>query len=256
MNDQQSSELNQRIDGYYSSIPRLLVDSPDLQKQCFGYLKQAQTALAANDEITCRMQLADIDVEMTVRKRQTFATALTLVVVYGVLAILLGSIYLDDHFGDGKLHFVTDGQIAGVYIEVWQWALFGTAAAMILRVSRYDFANRQEALRWAISRPVLGLVMGGLAYLIVHAGLFAFVGDTASAQPNTLKWVVAFLGGFSDTLSVTLLSKLQEKLLAQPPGKGSTPPPADDAAAAEPEAEAPAPAPEVKLLPVQTAATG
>jgi hypothetical protein len=255
MSDQQNIELSQRIDGYYSSIPRLLVDTPDLQKQCFSYLKQAQTALVAGDEISCRMRLADIDIEMTVRQRQNFATVLTLVVVYGVLVFLLGGIYLDDHYGGANLHFVANGEIAGVYVEVWQWALFGTAAAMILRVSRYDFANRQEALRWAISRPVLGLVMGGLAYLVVHAGLFAFVGNTAAAQPNTLKWIVAFLGGFSDTLSVTFLSKLQEQLLSQTPGKSGAPATPTAGDAGEPDAETSVPAPDVRLLPSQATAT-
>ena len=78
---------------------------------------------------------------------------------------------------------------------------------MLLRAGHFPFADRTEAIRWLLFRPIVGIVMGVLTYLMVIAGLIVFAGK-ADLQTPELIWVIAFGGSFSDTLSVTLLQKL------------------------------------------------
>ncbi len=49
--------------------------------------------------------------------------------------------------------------------------------------------------------------MGVLTYLMVIAGLIVFAG-TANTQTPELIWIIAFIGSFSDNLSINLLQKL------------------------------------------------
>lgn len=208
-------EMKQRIEDLYSLIPSVLVDRPDLQKVCFGHLRIAETAASDNDHIGCRMALADIDVEMTLSKRERFATHLTMWVVYGALALVTVAGYFEP---DNER--LAGYGIAGVPQEIWTWGLLGAISAMLIRVANYNFTDRQEAIRWAISRPIIGLVMGGLVYMMMKVGLFV-VDAQGSNKVDFLEMVVSFLGGFSDSLSMTLLKKLQDRLTG--PQKGDSP---------------------------------
>ncbi len=49
--------------------------------------------------------------------------------------------------------------------------------------------------------------MGVLTYLMLKAGLLVFTGQ-GTAQAPELLWVIAFVGSFSDTLSINLLQRL------------------------------------------------
>jgi hypothetical protein len=67
-------------------------------------------------------------------------------------------------------------------------------------------------------RPIVGIVMGTLTYMMVVAGLLVFAQE---AQPKTpeLLWVVAFIGSFSDTLSIKLLQRVLGRF--EVPGVGT-----------------------------------
>lgn len=49
--------------------------------------------------------------------------------------------------------------------------------------------------------------MGVLTYLMVVTGLIIFAGNTKTSTPELI-WVIAFVGSFSDTLSINLLQKI------------------------------------------------
>ena len=78
---------------------------------------------------------------------------------------------------------------------------------MLLRAGQLPFANQWDAFRWLMFRPIVGVVMGILTYLMVTAGLIVFAGSSQTRTPELL-WVIAFVGSFSDTLSITLLQKM------------------------------------------------
>jgi hypothetical protein len=104
-------------------------------------------------------------------------------------------------------HELNQQLILGVPRPILLWAIIGTFAGMLMRAGHFPFADRGEALRWMLLRPVVGVVTGVLMYLAVIAGLLVFVGASEPQTPELL-WIIAFAGGFSDTLSVGLLQKL------------------------------------------------
>jgi hypothetical protein len=95
----------------------------------------------------------------------------------------------------------------GIPAAVWLWALIGTLTSMLLRAGAKPFADRVEAKRWLVYRPVVGVVMGVMIYLLLQAGLIVFT-DQGQTQTEELVWVVAFFGGFSDSFSVNLLNRI------------------------------------------------
>ena len=56
--------------------------------------------------------------------------------------------------------------------------------------------------------------MGVLTYLMVTAGLIVFAG-TANTQTPELLWIIAFVGSFSDNLSINLLQKILGKFVVE-----------------------------------------
>jgi hypothetical protein len=55
--------------------------------------------------------------------------------------------------------------------------------------------------------PIVGVVMGVLTYLMVVTGLLVFAGSVSPKSPELLQ-VLAFVGSFSDTLSINLLQRI------------------------------------------------
>lgn len=233
--------MRSRINAMYGDIPNMLVDRPDLQKVCFQHLKAAEEALEKGDILDCRMALADIDVEMTVSKRDQFATKLTTLVVYAALGLgLLSQIYRPT--AENLLNIADDTHvIASVPREIWLWALLGSVCAMLLRVSNYNFKDRQEAKRWVISRPIIGMVMGVMIYMMSKIGMIIVEAPSDNAKQEMIFYVLAFLGGFSDSLSITMLNKLQTKLSGS--GPVETGDDGDKGAKKTPPAPAPTPTP-------------
>jgi hypothetical protein len=86
---------------------------------------------------------------------------------------------------------------------------------MLIRTAEYPFSNKAEAMRWLVTRPLVGVIMGLMMYLMLLAGLIVFTGASNNAPNLNFYWVVAFIGGFSDTLSINLLNSLIGKFKAR-----------------------------------------
>ena len=97
--------------------------------------------------------------------------------------------------------------VMGIPKPVWVWAIIGSFTSMLLRAGSFPFSNRIEAIRWLLFRPVVGVVMGVMTYLMLTAWLIVFAGSSTTQTPELI-WVIAFVGSFSDTLSVNLLQKV------------------------------------------------
>jgi len=110
--------------------------------------------------------------------------------------------------------------IFGIPLPIMVWSVVGSFTSMLFRAGQLPFSNPQEALRWLLFRPVVGIVMGLLTYLMVTAGLIVFAG-TSKAQTPELLWVIAFVGSFSDSLSVNLLQKIVGKFQAAEAGSAN-----------------------------------
>jgi hypothetical protein len=103
--------------------------------------------------------------------------------------------------------FDTVKNIFGVPFPILFWSAVGSFAAILYRFYKSPRRiNLEIEIRWLFARPLIGIVMGILAYLALVAGLFIFGSAPSETAPDTQPslgtlaqfWIVAFLAGFSD----------------------------------------------------------
>ncbi len=176
---------------------------------------------------------------------------LTVVVAVALLGILTAISIAIWPRVDGRLKWPVDNPIIMfVPIAILEWAFAGGMVSVLLRLaSRRDLpASRLGLYTWAIAKPIIGLFMGSLVYFLALAAgklldttpppiqarepaavatpaVVATPVAPAVAEPVDQKpeersadpvlWlnVVAFVGGFSDELSVGLILRFVRRRL-------------------------------------------
>jgi hypothetical protein len=131
------------------------------------------------------------------------AVALTMVALTCLIVVIIfGSI-------PGGLNLA--GTIAGIGIpvSVMLWSAIGSFTAMLYRFNRSNDVELQDPMRVLFSRPLTGIVMGSITFLVVKMGILTAVPkDTNFLQSPELFWLIAFLAGFSDRFADSLLRSL------------------------------------------------
>ena len=101
--------------------------------------------------------------------------------------------------------------VLGVPWCVLFWSFVGSFAAILYRFTNAGDQELEDPLRWLFSRPLTGIVMGSITYLVIKAG-FLTLGSAptegTSLGSNNVMWLVAFLAGFSDRFADSLLQSL------------------------------------------------
>lgn len=211
------SDILERIKDSFDEIPVVFRDSPDTQEKLLNQLMSAYTNLTDpkcdfKKLIESRRVLALVDSEawrMTARKR----TLMVVVLIIYVAGILVGLAYFAgflSNLSDLNPEELNNIIYLGIPIPVWIWSVIGSLTSMLLRAWQTPFVDMNEAKRWLLSRPVVGVVMGLIAYLLVITGLIVMV-ENPKVQAPELIWVIAFFGSFSDTLSINLLQRILGK---------------------------------------------
>ena len=110
----------------------------------------------------------------------------------------------------------------GIPLTIVIWGAIGSVAAILYKF--YKIAFREESagfareIRWLFARPLIGVIMSGLAYLSIKTG-FLLLGqpDGTSAIPDHIEvyWIVAFLAGFSDKLYLRIIDLLVARIGAK-----------------------------------------
>ncbi|MGR9115818.1 MAG: hypothetical protein ACU85E_08630 [Gammaproteobacteria bacterium] len=205
------NRLRQSIDENYERIPISLRDLPDAQGRCLELLSEAEQCLTPpiNRKSIIDARLALTKLEIEIRRSQSAKTSFVVVaaIVY-VFALAVGGFVAAGVITVGVDAKVLNARlIMGVPLPIWVWGVIGSLTSMLLRAGHFPFTDRSEAYRWLLFRPIVGVVMGVLTYLMVIAGLIVFAG-TSSTQTPELLWIIAFVGSFSDDLSINLLQKI------------------------------------------------
>lgn len=103
--------------------------------------------------------------------------------------------------------------VLGVPSCVLLWSVIGSFAAILYRFSNAGDRELEDPLRWLFSRPLTGVIMGAITFLVLRAGLLTMSPgpDASSVEKlgtNEIMWLVAFLAGFSDRFADGLLKSL------------------------------------------------
>jgi hypothetical protein len=137
-----------------------------------------------------------------------FAVAISLASLIGIGAFLYWA-YKSNLNGNLNL------PILGIPSCVLLWSVIGSFAAILYRFSNSGDRALEDPLRWLFARPIMGVIMGAMAFLVLKAGFITIsqaggnsINPVATSISNEVTWLIAFLAGFSDRFSEGLLKTL------------------------------------------------
>jgi len=91
-------------------------------------------------------------------------------------------------------------------VAVVVWSFVGGVAAMLQAFVGTKLPDPKPiSYEWLLWRPVVGVILGSVVYLVIAGGLFVLgqVDVTTAQNRNTyVLWALAFLGGFSDKFAI------------------------------------------------------
>jgi hypothetical protein len=100
--------------------------------------------------------------------------------------------------------------ILAIPLPVILWSTIGSFTAILYRFNNSGDIELQDPLRWLFTRPLTGIMVGIITFFIIKAGLLTLAPEstTPALGSKELMWLAAFLVGFSDRFSDTLLRSL------------------------------------------------
>jgi hypothetical protein len=105
-----------------------------------------------------------------------------------------------------------DYYIMYVPVPILEWAFVGSMVAVIYRLAyrKKVWTSRIGLYTWVIAKPIIGLFMGALVYFLALGGGKLLGAPSDALQGERVYWlsVVAFIGGFSDELSLGLVRRI------------------------------------------------
>ena len=116
------------------------------------------------------------------------------------MALIIGTIY----FGKNDWIPLTTIPVIAVPLSIIVWSAIGSLSAILYRFYHWRRGQVFYEVRWLIARPIFGIVMGCMSYMIAMSGLLLFESTVEFTNAPTnlahfyLFYVLAFLAGFSD----------------------------------------------------------
>jgi len=241
------ADLNKEIDRLYRDIPDRISNRPDLSGQAMGLLRRARTTLFESPQdfveaeyLVKQATLIYNRIENSEKWGDKYGWR---VFYYEIIALIifLISFLLLLAFGDPFSNYLVGlikGQatltqlaqdptqwgklgIPGVLTAVGFWATLvwggigGVVGALYIlwtHISERQDFERQHVM-WYVVQPILGLILGGVTFLIIYTGLLTFQASepvtTALAKEIQLfPCLVAFIAGFRPQFIFGLLTKI------------------------------------------------
>lgn len=133
--------------------------------------------------------------------------------VFLLLLIYVGAITAIVLLGGQVLTSNTLVPLLGIPIPIVLWSALGSLANMLYRYyKQMRVRDVEQELKWVWARPLVGIVMGAVTYLVITSGLIVLGAVTPQNQSIQLKpellWLFAFVGGFSDRIFEGIIEKI------------------------------------------------
>ncbi len=210
----QRRELLERLSTLQTKAFLNIPDASLLQRVVPSLLEQILKVYEARSEQELNMTMITVkQVEGTLEryyaKIKDRAKIRTYAILVSILAfgVIAAAIYFSHEAGFTTNTMVTMLEIP---LPILLWSAIGSFTAILYRFNKAGDSELQDPLRWLITRPLTGIVMGTVAYLIVKAGLLTVVSGDVLSSAGSLEflWLLAFLAGFSDRFADGLLNSL------------------------------------------------
>jgi len=204
-------QLQDQIHVLLEAVPKKLRKNKPIRKKCRNILHEAEQIFEqsghenhlseARNKITeakgILAEYGELDCPWIVA---AFVASFFAFAAFAIV-MLYDAAFLSMPAGDLNKH-----TFMGIPVPVIFWSVIGSLTSIIINAGRRPIANFNDALLLLFSRPIAGIVMGILCYLMLAAGLLAMTGSDKTQLPQLL-WVTAFAGSFIDTLSERLLKR-------------------------------------------------
>jgi hypothetical protein len=213
-------QLSSKLERYFEIASEIFQDNPKVRNESFSRLQNAKLRLlnAAPSELNKVLPEVQFDLLLThvmIGQEQKVQagekiwrwTVPFIIVFYIVLIV---STIL---FGGNVWQSTTIIPVISIPMGVVIWAAIGSLAAILYRFYKRQPGRISEEIKWLIARPIIGIIMGALAYLAAVSGLFILSGamgtepGSSQARPELL-WILSFLGGFSDRFFEGIIQKI------------------------------------------------
>jgi hypothetical protein len=188
-----------------------------LQRIMILLLEQTIIAYEANSEmqlnvVSTTANQIRIAVNNYRQRMQARALARQAAIIVSMLSLgaLAALVILGPRWG---LHSNTVLSILDLPLPVLLWSAIGSLTAMLYRFNTSGDIELKDPLRWLFTRPLTGVVMGSITFLVLKAGLLTITSkeSTVALGSSELMWLIAFLTGFSDRFADVLLKSLVGK---------------------------------------------
>lgn len=139
--------------------------------------------------------------------------------VFGLFILaLVGLAVFGESLGVRSASFVLP--VINVPLFIVLWSAVGSLSAVFYRLNSLADIEMEDPLRLLVTRPIIGVIMGTVSYLIVQLGLLtlseapAVTAATAAAGDRATYFLsfISFLVGFSDRFGDGLLRSLVGRL--------------------------------------------
>jgi hypothetical protein len=178
---------------------------------------EAQAAVAVITELEKRR----LNVERllrTDRKRRNVTIGMVIVYIGLVIASITTAIIVWDT--NAMIGQVALSELKlpllGIPWPVIVWSLIGSFAAMIHRFNQRPIYDFGDTVKWMLTRPVQGIVLGSAFYFVLVSGLFLLTGGSAEDTSSLIMadeviLVLCFLVGFSDRFANSVFNALVDR---------------------------------------------
>ena len=209
-------ELVEESNMHLEVVKRLLplLDFESLTQSDFDILSDdAQSALGVIREIEARRYV----VESLLDKDQNKKGVVTVLVIAYILLFITGItsaiIFLGDAIIGNEPLIEQQLPIIGIPWPVLVWSLIGSFTAMIHQFNQkpiHDFGN---TVKWLLTRPVQGVILGAAFYFFLTSGLYLLTGidNVSGISSNAIILALSFLIGFSDKFADGVFDALVTK---------------------------------------------
>jgi hypothetical protein len=150
---------------------------------------------------------SDEAVEASLRAKQLRSLLLAIGIFIALpIALIVGGLVVLIYSLGGEAGLDVKIPVLGVPYSILFWSALGSVASMLHFVNTYrerHFLVGWRMFRWAFTRPLTGILMGMLVYLVAYAGLLI----AAQAQPSNYGFLsaLAFVAGFSDRVQQAVI---------------------------------------------------
>ncbi len=226
------TDLHNRIDRLYQQVPEHVSNRPEVTEQILGSLRQARTILfeRPQDFVIAEFKIQQAftlfnRVENSEKEAEKYGWRVFWFEVI-TFALLLFTFMVILAFEEQLSNWVADrlgitNPSNSIVTALGFWSTFvwggigGVVGAMYIlwtHVSQRQDFERQHVM-WYIGQPVMGLILGGVTFLVINAGLLSLQGGQVASQAlrsevQFFPALVAFIAGFRPQFIFGLLAKI------------------------------------------------